>query len=60
MIIANKNIECHYTKDENNKNHTIKDDPNDTIGEGRMYEQFGNPMCPLASFGSMVSEEKTL
>jgi hypothetical protein len=28
-------------KDENNKNHTIKDDPNDTIGEGRMYEQIG-------------------
>jgi hypothetical protein len=36
--------------DENNKNHTIKDDPNDMIGKERMYEQIGNPMCLLASF----------
>lgn len=43
-------------KDENNKNHTIKDDPNDTIGEGRMYEQSRTPMCPLASFIKYISK----
>jgi hypothetical protein len=31
-------------KDENNKKNAIKDDPNDTIGEERMYEQIGNPI----------------
>ena len=43
-------------KDENNKNHTIKDDPNDTIGEGTMYEQIGNLMCPLASSVKYISK----
>ena len=43
-------------KDENNKNHTIKDDTNDTIGEGTMYEQIGNPMCPLASSVKYISK----
>ena len=43
-------------KDENHKNHTIKDDPNDTNGEGRMYEKIGNLMCPLASFMKYLSK----
>ena len=43
-------------KDENNKNHAIKDDPNDTIGEERMYEQIGNPMCLLASFMKYIAK----
>lgn len=43
-------------KDKNNKNHAIKDDPNDTIGEGRMHKQIVNPMCPLASFMKYISK----
>ena len=43
-------------KAENNKNHTIKDDPIDTIREGTMYEQIGNPMCPLASYMKYISK----
>jgi hypothetical protein len=43
-------------KNEGNKNHTIKGDPNDMIGEERMYEQIGNPMCSLASLMKYISK----
>ena len=43
-------------KDENNKNHTIKYDPNDRFGEGTMSEQIRNPMCPLASSVKYISK----
>ncbi|XP_061169503.1 uncharacterized protein LOC133178844 [Saccostrea echinata] len=36
--------------DEADKNHSVDGTPDDTIGEGRMYAQPGNVMCPVASF----------
>lgn len=43
-------------QDESDKNHLATDNPNDTIGEGRMYEKLGNPMCPVTSFKRYISK----
>jgi hypothetical protein len=45
-----------WVQDENNKKHTSTDHPNDTIGEGRMYERTGDPMCPVLSFERYISK----
>ncbi len=38
------------------KNHREKDGPDDTVGEGRMYELPGSPMCPVESFQKYISK----
>jgi hypothetical protein len=40
--------------DEADKNHRVTDGPNETPGEGRMYEIKGNPACPVTSFRKYV------
>ena len=40
--------------DESNKNHTHTS-PDDTVGEGRIYEFPGSSMCPVLSFERYIS-----
>ena len=42
-------------KDELDKNHRADTVPDDTIGEGRMYET-GGPLCPVRSFEKYLSK----
>ena len=42
--------------DEKDKNHKENADPNDTVGEGSMYERAGNPDCPVKSFEKYISK----
>ena len=42
--------------DEKDKNHKENADPNDTVGEGSMYEHAGNPDCPVKSFEKYISK----
>jgi hypothetical protein len=36
--------------DESDKNHNERDKPEDTVGEGRMYQVMVSPVCPVSSF----------
>ena len=42
--------------DESDKNHKENALPDDTVGEGRMYELRDNPMCPVISFAKYLSK----
>ena len=41
--------------DESNKNHEYTTSPDDTVGEGRIYEFPGSSMCPVLSFERYIS-----
>lgn len=43
-------------QDESNTNHSEKDNPNDTICEGRMYERLEVPISPVKSYLKYVSK----
>jgi hypothetical protein len=42
--------------DEADRNHGVSDGPNETSGEGRMYQVIDNPACPVSSFRKYVSK----
>lgn len=41
---------------EMDKNHRETDRPDDTVGEGRMYELKGNDLCPVSSYEKYISK----
>lgn len=43
-------------KGELDKNHRERDKPDDTVGEGRMYELPGDDMCPVASYTKYLTK----
>lgn len=47
LCLNNRLLLYFQVQDESNKNHSEKDNPNDTIGEGRMYERLEDPMCQI-------------
>ena len=42
--------------DELNRNHRESDNPQDSVTDARMYEQPGNPLCPVRCFELYLSK----
>ncbi|KAH3828768.1 hypothetical protein DPMN_130751 [Dreissena polymorpha] len=46
----------HQVIAESTKNHGIADTPDDTTGEGKIYEQPGSTFCPVRYFEKYLSK----
>ena len=46
----------YHALDELDKNHRGKDQPDDSPGEGRMYERPNSPYCPVKTFELYLSK----
>jgi hypothetical protein len=56
LCLNNKLLLYFQVQDVIKKNHSEKDNPNDTIDEGRMYERLEDLMCPVKSYLKYVSK----